>query len=86
MSNGVDLTPGNTNQFEMVYHGPVNWNELGTNMNRTVLIREYLAWPTPDGRWGKVYGFADGHTETHFEPDGDFTSWQKHFQIPNASQ
>jgi RNA polymerase sigma factor (sigma-70 family) len=84
LTNNPAGTPSGTNEFEMVYQGPLNWNDFGTNIGRTILIREYLAWPTIDGKWGKVYGFAGGSSEIHYEPDGDFTTWEKQFVIPKA--
>jgi hypothetical protein len=66
-----------TNEFEMVYRPPLNRQELGTNLERTVLVREYLAWPTGDGKWGKVYGFADGHSEFIKLEDGNFAAWEQ---------
>jgi RNA polymerase sigma factor (sigma-70 family) len=66
-----------TNSFELAFQPPLNRAALGTNAGRTILVREYLAWPTFDGRWGKIYGFADGHSETVILPDGNFTAWEQ---------
>ncbi len=75
-----------TNDFEIVYQGPLNWNTLGTNLGSTILIREYLAWPTYDGKWGKVYGFADGHSEPIILSDGNFTAWEQQHTVPPPNQ
>jgi RNA polymerase sigma factor (sigma-70 family) len=80
LTNNPNGPPTGTNEFEIVYQGPLNRKDLTTNI---ILIREYLAWPTVDGKWGKVYGFAGGNSEIHFEPDGDFTSWEKQFMPPD---
>lgn len=84
LTNNPAGTPSGTNEFEILYQGPLNWDDFGTNIGRTILIREYSAWPTIDGKWGKVYGFANGSSEIHYEPDGDFTTWEKQFVIPKA--
>jgi RNA polymerase sigma factor (sigma-70 family) len=72
-----DYPVSGTNDFEMIYSQPINRSDLGTNMERTALVREYLAWPTPDGRWGKIYGFADGHSQVVILKDGNFSAWEK---------
>ena len=66
-----------TNEFELIHKGTVNLAELGTNAERTVLVREFMAWPTLDGQWGKIYGFADGHSLIVRVPDGNFTAWEE---------
>lgn len=63
-----------TNQFEFVYGG--NFRAL-TNPSATIVIREREAWQHPNGKWFKAYGFADGHSEVHAEPDGNFETWEK---------
>ena len=30
-----------------------------------------------DGKWAKVYAFADGSAQLHAEPDGNFEAWEK---------
>jgi len=83
-NNAPGLT--GTNDFEIVYQGPLNWNTLRTNLGSTMLIREYLAWPTYDGKWGKVYGFADGHSEPIILSDGNFTAWEQQHIVSSANQ
>jgi prepilin-type processing-associated H-X9-DG protein len=45
---------------------------------RTILMREKEAFPV-SGREGlsRTYLFADGHSEIHLAPDGDFTAWEQ---------
>lgn len=43
----------------------------------TIVLKEKQAWQTSDGKWAKVYGFADGHAELHTEADGNFENWEK---------
>ncbi len=83
-NNAPGLT--GTNDFEIVYQGLLNWNTLGTNLGSTILIREYLAWPTYDGKWGKVYGFADGHSEPIILSDGNFTAWEQQHIVSSPNQ
>lgn len=63
-----------TNEFEVVYGG--DFRAL-TNPSSTIVIREREAWQHPNGKWFKAYGFADGHSEIHTEPDGDFEPWER---------
>jgi hypothetical protein len=60
-------------QFEIVYQGSLS--EL-SNPAQTIVIREKTAWQTPDGRWAKGYGFADGHSEIHAEAEANFDAWE----------
>ncbi|MBU6399556.1 MAG: sigma-70 family RNA polymerase sigma factor [Verrucomicrobia bacterium] len=71
-----------TNQFELVYQGA--WNAI-TNPASTIVVREPQAWQTLDGSWARAYGFADGHSEVHTAPDGNFDAWEKqHLLVPAA--
>jgi len=62
-----------TNNYEIVYHGKLMQDGSG----ETILFRERQARRSPTGEWFKVYGFADGHTEIHSEPDGNFEAWEQ---------
>ncbi|MBW8863834.1 MAG: hypothetical protein JF609_02725 [Verrucomicrobia bacterium] len=59
--------------FDLVYQGPAS---SIANPANTIVLREKQATQQPDGRWVKVYGFADGHSEGHVEPDGKFDDWE----------
>ncbi len=63
-----------TNRFEIVYQGKL---ALDDRAGTTLLFREKTARRAPSGEWFKVYGFADGHTEIHTEPDGQFEAWER---------
>ena len=39
-----------------------------TDKSSIIVLREKAAWQTPNGKWAKTYGFADGHSEVHVEP------------------
>jgi RNA polymerase sigma factor (sigma-70 family) len=69
----------NSGQFEIVYHG--SWTNIA-NPASTIVIEENQAWPTYDGRWAKVYGFADGHCEVHVEPYDNFNAFKQQHTIP----
>jgi myosin heavy subunit len=69
------------NTFDFVYQGTV------TNIaspGDIIVLREKQSWPTVDGTWSKVYGFADGHVEIHTVPDGNFNDWENQHIIPPA--
>ncbi|HEX3628802.1 MAG TPA: sigma-70 family RNA polymerase sigma factor [Verrucomicrobiae bacterium] len=63
-----------TNGFEIVYHG--SGNQI-TNLANVIVMQESQAWQTYDGKWAKVYGFADGHSELHVEASGDFSDFEQ---------
>jgi hypothetical protein len=62
-----------TNNFEIVYHGKLS----EPNSGETILFRERQARRSSAGEWIKTYCFADGHTEVHSEPDGNFEPWEQ---------
>ena len=53
---------------------------------RTIVLKEKQAWMSPGGKWMKGYGFADGHSELHTEPNGDFTDFEKNHTISPPNQ
>lgn len=71
---------GATNQFEMLYTGPMN---AITNAGETIVLREVNPDPAVNNGWTKTYGFADGHVEIHRSDTGDFQSYEaQHFFVP----
>jgi len=71
-----------TDDFAIVYQGSVN---AVTNPNDLVIISEKTAVQNPfgEGNWQKTYVFADGHSELHGAPDGNFGPWEsQHFPPP----
>ncbi|HEX4264828.1 MAG TPA: sigma-70 family RNA polymerase sigma factor [Verrucomicrobiae bacterium] len=66
--------------FDLVYSGSrTNIQNAGT----TIVLKEKQAWQSSAGNWLKGYGFADGHSEIHTEPNGDFTDYEKnHTALP----
>jgi hypothetical protein len=47
----------------------------------TIVLREKQAWQSSAGNWLKSYGFADGHSEIHTEPNGDFANYEKNHTV-----
>jgi hypothetical protein len=69
-----------TNDFEIVYQG--SRNDLSNIPPRRVaLIRERQPWLTPDGKWARVYGYADGAASI-VESDDNFQSWDAQHVVP----
>ena len=68
-----------TDQFEIVYRGS---RAALTNPGNIILVREKQAWQGPSGKWCRTYGFADGHSENHAEPDGNFDAWESQHPAP----
>ena len=70
-------------EFGMVYQG--SYNEL-TNVpwQEVALIRERQAWPTPSGKWARIYVTANGDVKV-VESDDNFQSWEAEHIIPPPS-
>jgi RNA polymerase sigma factor (sigma-70 family) len=73
-----------TNDFELLYQGSEGAFTNPGSTASTIVIRERTATPAPNGGWLKVYGFADGHVETHSEQNGDFDAWEAQHMPPPA--
>lgn len=67
-----------TNEFEIVYQG--SYRDIAKPA-LTIVVRERQAWQSPDGKWAKTYGFADGHSEVHSEAGNNFEAWEKQRMI-----
>jgi hypothetical protein len=69
-----------TDEFEIVYQGSLN--EL-TNvpLQAVSLIRERQAWPTPRGKWARVYVMISGDVKV-VESDDNFQSWETAHILP----
>ena len=80
----MDSPLSGTNRFEIVFQGLQN--ELSNIPPRRVaLIREQQPWLTPDGKWARVYGLADGMSVTVVSDD-NFQTWDAQHIIPQASE
>jgi len=70
--------------FSLVYQGETT---RITNPSQTIVLMENQPWQAVDGNWLKIYGFADGHSEVHVEPGGNFTNWEnQHLILPPSNQ
>jgi RNA polymerase sigma factor (sigma-70 family) len=83
LGGNLNSVRSNLSQLEIVYQG--SWKNI-TNPRSTIVVRENQPW-LYNREWVKVYGFADGHSELHVEPDGDFGAWeQQHLAFPLPNQ
>jgi RNA polymerase sigma factor (sigma-70 family) len=72
------------NQFEIVYQGSLD--SLSSNASKIIVLREKQPW-FAEGKWARAYAFADGHSEIHSSPDGNFEAWEKqHLIEPGTGQ
>lgn len=76
--------PSGTNHFEILYHGTANLSGPTVNgidwYEKGIILRS-APWQTTDGKWVRIYGFLDGHCEAHFEPDDNFSAWEKQHSL-----
>lgn len=69
--------------FEIVYHGSLN--EIANIPRQSVaMIRQREPWPTPRGKWARIYTMADGRVFV-VESADDFQSWEAHHIIPSRA-
>jgi cell division protein FtsB len=72
----------NLNQFEIAYHGSLS---NVANPSSAILVRSTQPWIV-NGKWTKVYGFVDGHSESHSDPNGNFDDWEQQHVAVMKSQ
>ena len=75
-----------TNQFELAYQGATSNLYGATNFGDIIVVREKQPWQSPDGKWLKIYGFADGHSEIHAEPAEGFDAYEQNHELLPPSQ
>jgi hypothetical protein len=66
---------GGTNGFEILFHGSTD--DLTNAIASRVIVLRSDSLQDRDGKWTRVYGFADGHSEPHVEPDNNFADWER---------
>ena len=76
----ANAPPSGTNEFEIVFHGSLN-DLTNIPLRRVALIRERQPWQNEEGKWMRVYGWADGSSEL-VESEDDFASWDAQHIIP----
>lgn len=60
--------------YEIVYSGKLA--DIA-EPQKTIILRQKEAVVSPDGKYLKGYGFADGHSEIHAEGEKSFAEWEK---------
>ena len=83
----ANYSPDDTNAFEILFQGSMDFLTNSPSMaGRTIVLRSE-PWLNPDGKWARIYGFADGHCETHYEIVNNFTNWENlHWPGSNPTQ
>jgi RNA polymerase sigma factor (sigma-70 family) len=61
-------------ELEIIYHGT---RDGMTNFDDGIVLREKHARQTSDGKWIRIYGFADGHAQARASDDGNFDTYEK---------
>ncbi len=75
-TTGANLNPDQLVKVETIRSvGDGLGLSLIENPEHVVFITE-SAFQLPDGKWCRIYGFADGHIETATSPINDFTAWE----------
>jgi hypothetical protein len=72
---GADQMPSGTNRFDILYQGSMD--KLSSPTTNGLVVLRSQRWQGRDGKWTRVYGFADGHCEVHSEAGGSFDTWEK---------
>jgi hypothetical protein len=75
----ADRLPSGTNHFEILYRG--SFDKLPNPMTNAIVVIRSDSWQTTDGKWMRIYGFADGHCEAHSAPDDGFAAWEKQHSL-----
>jgi len=76
-----------TNLFALAYQGSISNLYGATNFHDLIVVRERQPWQLSNGKWAKVYGFADGHSQIQSEPPEGFDSYeQNHMMMLPPSQ
>jgi hypothetical protein len=65
-----------TNLFEIRFQGSLDDFTDSPSMASRIIVLRSAAWRDQDGKWARIYGFADGHCATHLESNNDFTNWE----------
>lgn len=69
-----------TNEFEIIYRGSRNdWTNIP--WGSVAVLRERQPRKSPSGKWVRVYGMGDSHTQV-VESDDNFRSWEALHVIP----
>ncbi|HWY29821.1 MAG TPA: hypothetical protein VNX46_03645 [Candidatus Acidoferrum sp.] len=72
----ANLAPTDTNGFEVLFQGSLDDFTNSPLMASRIIVLRSAPWRDQDGKWARIYGFADGHCETHLESENNFTNWE----------
>jgi RNA polymerase sigma factor (sigma-70 family) len=76
------LSAFDPDKFEIVFNG-----SLKDVPPQTIIMREKSAFPNGDQTgFLRTYLFADGHSELHSSPDGNFEAWEKSRMVQTPGQ
>lgn len=64
-----------TNHFDLRYHGSLN--KLPHPMTNGIILIRSDSWRGKNGKWIRIYGFADGHCVVRVESNTNFAAWEK---------
>jgi RNA polymerase sigma factor (sigma-70 family) len=78
-----NLSLTGTNEIDLFYQGSLG-QLSNTPLGEVIVFRDREVWRGPEGKWTRVYGMADGSTET-IESDDNFRSWEAEHTLPRAS-
>ncbi len=65
--------------FQIVYQGSVKRIHKPADI---IIIQGAQPWHIADGKWAKVYAFADGHAEVQARADNDFRVFELRHSLP----
>jgi myosin heavy subunit len=68
----MDIIESQSDMFEFVNAGLVSFD-----YPQMVMFRERIPRRTPDGKWERAYGLADGSVQTATSDNGNFDAWEK---------
>jgi RNA polymerase sigma factor (sigma-70 family) len=81
--DAADFLPENlrakTDDFEVLYQGKLR---DVSKPAETIVLRGTDSWQN-NGKWARIYAFADGHVEVANTPDNDFSAWESRHIIVN---
>jgi hypothetical protein len=69
--------------FEIAFNGKVGDIR---EPNRIIVMKEKESRLNPGGKWTRAYGFADGHSELHSTPDGNFEPWEREHLVDTTQR
>lgn len=75
-----------TNQFELTYQGAMSNLYNAANFHDLIVVREKQPWQGPTGKWMKIYGFADGHSQIQSEPPEGFDAYEQNHMLSPVNQ